>query len=118
MPDKYISENSLGALSLLYGKFNNKMVTEQRMSLNNYTGDVATVGDVSHRLLMACQLGLGLQMKSYLSNEKSFFELRLGWEQNLWFGANQLHRFRLGTLTQEKKNLSLQGFVARGKFNF
>jgi hypothetical protein len=106
----------LASGSLLYGRLNARMHFEE----DEFT--TAKTKDRPLTSISSLQLGLGASWDTHFCQDRCHIELHVGWEQNIWFGANQMHHF-LNTLNsgdyfKEHSNLTLQGLVVGGRFDF
>jgi hypothetical protein len=97
--------------SLLYGQFNAQAKTQGSRTHDTFYGAPASL-----------QMALGTSWDHHLANDRFHIEFHVGWEQNTWFGVNKmnhyLHTLSNGLFFQEKGNLSTQGVVAGGRFDF
>lgn len=109
-----------GALALLYGKFDSGVYlvnqTETASSIivdskNKFTNSIG-----------AAQLLMGLTYSSYISNKSYFLRLKLGWEQNIFYGINKmfhyLHSIQDSKAYQKNGNLTLQGLTCNISLDF
>ncbi len=102
--------------SLLYGQFD----CDFRLKENSFT--IAHSKDRFWRGISSLQLALGLGWDTHFAKDRLHIEFHAGWEQNQWFSVNQMNHFIQeignGIFFQENSNLSLQGLVAGGRFDF
>jgi len=102
--------------SLLYGRFD----ADFRLQEDRFT--IGRAKDHFNQGISSLQLALGLAWDAHFARDRLHIEFHIGWEQNGWFGANQMNHFMQemgsGTYFQENSNLSLQGLVAGGRFDF
>lgn len=102
--------------SLLYARF----CTDFR--LREDTTMIARAKDRFNRGISSLQISLGLAWDSHFAGDRCHIELHAGWEQNQWFSVNQMNHFLQGVGSgvyyQENGNLSLQGLVVGGRFDF
>jgi hypothetical protein len=102
--------------SLLFGKFHAGMQVHE----NQFT--IAKTKDEFWKGIGSLQLALGLAWDTHFANDRLHLEFHLGWEQNAWFGANQMNRYigqlHNGDFLKENSALTLQGLVAGGRFDF
>lgn len=102
--------------SLLYGKSNAHLNTTEDTLTIARTKDHFTKG------ISSAELGLGLSWDHHIAKERLHIEFHIGWESNLWFGINQMNHFlnqlHTGSFFKEHSNLSTQGLVAGGRFDF
>jgi hypothetical protein len=102
--------------SLLYGRNDcNFRLKEDRLT-------IAHSKDHFSKGIASLQLALGLGWDSHFNRDHCHIEFHVGWEQNVWFGVNQMNHFMQeigkGVFYQENSNLSLQGLVTGGRFDF
>ncbi|MBI2810457.1 MAG: hypothetical protein HYX67_06480 [Candidatus Melainabacteria bacterium] len=106
----------LASGSLLYGKFDADFHVKEDSTTIARTDDDFWDG------ISSLQVALGLGWDTHFHKDRLHIEFHLGWEQNIWFGANQMNHFmgqlHGGNYFQENSNLSLQGLVAGGRFDF
>ena len=106
----------LASGSLLYGRFNADMHFKE----DKYT--IAVSKDHFARGISSLQLALGLSWDSHFMKDHCHVEFHIGWEQNIWFGANQMNHFlnelNNGLYFKENSNLTMQGLVVGGRFDF
>ncbi|MES2121224.1 MAG: Lpg1974 family pore-forming outer membrane protein [Chlamydiota bacterium] len=102
--------------SLLYGEFNNNF------SLKEDSVRIAHTKDHELKGISTLQLALGLGWETHFAKERCHLEFHLGWEQNAFFNVNQMNHYMQqlhnGDFFKERGNLSLQGAVAGGRFDF
>jgi hypothetical protein len=102
--------------ALLYGRFD----CDFHLKENQFT--IAHSKDRFWKGISSLQLALGLGWDTHFSKDRLHIELHAGWEQNQWFSVNQMNHFMQeigkGIFFQENSNLSLQGLVAGGRFDF
>lgn len=102
--------------SLLYGHFD----CDFRLKENGKT--IAFSDDSFNKGISSLQMALGLSWDTHFSDDRLHIELHAGWEQNQWFGVNQMNHFMQevgrGVYYQENSNLALQGLVIGGRFVF
>jgi hypothetical protein len=106
----------LASGSLLYGRFD----ADFRLKEDGFT--IAHTKDRFNKGFSSLQLALGLAWDTHFAKDRLHIEFHLGWEQNGWFSINQMNHFMQnigsGVFFQENSNLSLQGLVAGGRFDF
>lgn len=106
----------LASGSLLYGRFNANM----RFKEDAFT--IAKTKDHFWKGVSSLQVALGLSWDSHFFKDHCHIELHIGWEQNIWFNINQMNHFmnhlNSGFYFKENSNLTLQGLVAGGRFDF
>ncbi len=102
--------------SLLYGRFN----ADFRLKENSFT--IAQAKNHFWRGISSLQLALGLGWDTHFFRDRLHIQFHIGWEQNEWFSVNQMSHYMQevgsGVFFQENSNLSLQGLVAGGRFDF
>ncbi len=102
--------------SLLYGQLN----ADLRFKEDEVT--IARTKDRFWKGLSSLQLGMGFGWDTHFAKDRLHIELHVGWESNLWFSVNQMNHFmnelRKGSYFKENSNLSTQGLVAGGRFDF
>jgi hypothetical protein len=102
--------------SLLYGQTNNRLRAQE-----NHTA-IAHTKDLFWKGISALQMGLGLSWDTHFAKDRLHIELHIGWESNIWFSINTMNHFmpqlRQGAYFKENSNLSMQGLVAGGRFDF
>lgn len=102
--------------SLLYGHF----YSDFRLKEDHET--IAYSHDRFWKGISSLQLALGLAWDTHFYRDRLHIEFHVGWEQNQWFSANRMNHFMQeigkGVFFQENSNLSLQGLVAGGRFDF
>ena len=102
--------------SLLYGRFD----ADMKIHENQFT--IAETEDEFWKGISSLQLALGLAWDTHFAKDRLHIEFHLGWEQNAWFGANQMNhsmgQLHEGYYLQENSTLTLQGLVAGGRFSF
>ncbi len=102
--------------SLLYGQFD----CDFKLKEDSFT--IAHSKDQFYKGISSLQLALGLGWDTHFAKDRLHIEFHVGWEQNQWFGVNQMNHFMQeigkGVFYQENSNLSLQGLVAGGRFDF
>lgn len=102
--------------SLLYGHFDSDFHLKEKEKT------IAFSEDSFWRGISSLQLALGLSWDTHFSRDRRHIEFHVGWEQNQWFGANQMNHFMQevgkGVYHQENSNLAFQGLVTGGRFNF
>ncbi len=107
----------LASGSLLYGFFNTDFSVKEDHSIIAKTKEPRFWNSVS-----SLQLALLFGWDTHFDNERFHFELHAGWEQNTWFGVNQMNHYlqKLGAgfYYKENSDLTLQGLVAGGRFDF
>lgn len=106
----------LASGSLLYAEINNGLrVLEKRFCF-------ARTKDHNHTGISSLQLGLGLGWDTHFAKERLHIQWHLGWEQNIWYGANQMNHFMnqisSGYYFKESSTLSTGGLTAGGRFDF
>lgn len=103
--------------SLLYGQFN----ADMKIHENQFT-IAQTKNDCWKQGISSLQLALGLAWDTHFAKDRLHIEFHCGWEQNAWFGANQMNHYmgqlHAGKYLKENSTLTLQGLVAGGRFNF
>ncbi|SRR5581483_689120 len=102
--------------SLLYGRLNGSLnVSENGMK-------IARTRDHFNKGISSMQLGLGLGWDTHFYRDRLHIEFHIGWESNAWFSINQMNHFvnqlSNGSYFKENGNLSTQGIVAGGRFDF
>ena len=106
----------LASGSLLYGRFNADMRFKEDQFTIGYSKDHFWKG------ISSLQLALGLSWDSHFMQDHCHIELHIGWEQNIWFNVNQMNHFlnqlNNGSYFKENSNLTLQGLVVGGRFDF
>lgn len=106
----------LASGSLLYGQFHTNFDFKEDQTT------IAKTHDPFWKGISALQLNLGFSWDSHFWDDHCHVEFHLGWEQNIFFSVNQMNHFmnRLhdGAYFKENGNLSLQGLVAGGRFDF
>ena len=123
--NKYWGLYGSSYVSALCSKFN-LYRKDQRNDLSNSGGktnpqintDVAIVhlSNQFNNLTAILELGIGIEGKWMLNNERCYFSLKGGWEEQVWFNFNQL-------ISQENdpKNsghLTLEGLVVKARLSF
>lgn len=107
----------LASGSLLYGRFNADAHFEEDSSTIARSKDHHFWKGVS-----SLQIGAGLAWDTHFFKDHCHIEFHVGWEQNIWFNVNQMSHFmntlRSGSYFKENSNLTLQGLVAGGRFDF
>lgn len=102
--------------SLLYGRFHANMYFKEDQST------IAQTKDPFLKSISSLQLSLGLGWDTHFLEDHCHIEFHVGWEQNVWFGVNQMNHFmnafHNGAYFKENSNLTLQGLVAGGRFDF
>ncbi len=102
--------------SLLYGRCHSNLKVKENAF------EIARTKDSSWRGNSSLQLGLGLGWDSHIAKDRLHIEFHAGWEQNIWFGVNQMNHFvnqlQQGRFFKENSNLSTQGLVVGGRFDF
>jgi hypothetical protein len=110
------SIDGLASASLLYGQFD----CHFRLRENRWT--IADSKDRFWQGTPSLQLALGLGWDTHFFKDRLHIEFHAGWEQNQWFSINQMNHFMQeigkGIFFQENGNLSLQGLIAGGRFDF
>lgn len=106
------------AFSLLYGYFDVK-----QKEFTELNGDfLMSPINVKHhfRLTRAItDFALGLRWDKVFHNDKFHFGIQAGWEHHLFFGQNQLSRYQMTTLQEEKnEDLGFQGWTLSARFDF
>ena len=106
----------LASGSLLYGQLGNGL---------NITEDGLTIAHTHNHLtkgISSVQLGFGLGWDTHFYKDRLHLELHVGWESNMWFKINQMNHYMNqlsnGSYFKEDGNLSTQGIVAGGRFDF
>lgn len=83
---------------------------------------IARTDDGFHRGVSTVQMGLGLQWDAYLGHDRFHVGVRMGWEQNIWYGVTQFNRYhtqlQTGDLVQNNGDLTLQGGTLSAQFDF
>lgn len=106
----------LASGSLLYGQTNADLHIKEDDTLIAYTKD-KPVGAIS-----SLQMALGLGWDTHFAKDRLHIELHVGWESNIWFGINQMNHYLFelgqGAYFNERGNLSTQGLVTGGRFDF
>lgn len=106
----------LASGSLLYGKLNDGLNITENGSTIAHTKDHFSKG------ISSVQLGLGLGWDTHFYKDRLHIEFHVGWESNMWFRINQMNHFvsqlSQGSYFKENGNLSTQGIVAGGRFDF
>ena len=101
--------------SLLYGKLNNNFRVTGAAPL-------AHTKDSFKKGISSLQMGLGLGWDTHFAKDRLHIEFHVGWESNVWFSVNTMnhfmHQLNTGSYFKENSNLSLQGLVAGGRFDF
>lgn len=102
--------------ALLYGKI------DSGFSVKEDGVKIAQTKDDEWKGIANLQLSLGFSWDTHLFKERCHLEFHAGWEQNGYFNVNQMNHY-LGDLSQgnyfkENGNLTLQGIVAGGRFDF
>jgi hypothetical protein len=110
------SLSSLLSASLLYGE------ASTHFCLKEDATQIGKSHSSSLEGLSALQLNLVLGWDTHFWRDRCHIALFAGWEQNAFFGANRMSHY-LGNLGQgnyfqEKGNLTLQGLIAGGRFDF
>ncbi|NDD58507.1 MAG: hypothetical protein EBZ47_04535 [Chlamydiae bacterium] len=99
------------ALSALYG-YNQDQINDY---LVNPSGTVFSevVNEYSsyHSLTPVIEFGLGLEYMTWFCNDSYMFNVKAGWEEQIWFNTNQFIEADYG-------NLMLQGFTFNVGFHF
>jgi hypothetical protein len=101
--------------SLLYGKLNNNF---------RVTGDAPLASTKDHfwKGISSLQMGLGFGWDTHFAKDRLHIEFHVGWESNIWFDVNTMnhfmHQLNTGSFFKENSNLSMQGLVAGGRFDF
>lgn len=102
--------------SLLYGEF------ENNFSLKEDSVRIAHAKDHELKGVSTLQLALGLGWGGHFGKDRCHIEFHVGWEQNAFFNVNQMNHFmqelHKGDFFKERGNLTLQGLVAGGRFDF
>ena len=102
--------------SLLYGTFN------AGLQIHENQFPIADTDDTFWQGISSLQLALGLAWDTHFSKDHLHIEFHLGWEQNAWFGVNQMNHYMgqlsTGDYFKENSRLTLQGIVAGGRFDF
>jgi hypothetical protein len=106
----------LASGSLLYGRFDADFrLTEAQLAIGSGK-------DHFNKGISSLQLALGLAWDTHFASDRLHIEFHVGWEQNGWFSINQMNHFMQqmgsGVYFQENSNLSLQGLVVGGRFDF
>lgn len=106
----------LASGSLLYGQ------CDAGLRIREASESIAHTRDTYWRGTSSLQLGLGFGWDTHFAKDRLHIEFHAGWEQNIWFGINQmnhfLNRLNTGFYFKENGNLSTQGLVAGGRFDF
>ena len=106
----------LASGALLYGQ------CDASLRVREGKGLIAHTRDTFWRGIPSLQMGLGIGWDTHFAKDHLHIEFHVGWEQNLWFGLNQmnhyLHTLNSGFYFKENGNLSTQGLVAGGRFDF
>ena len=102
--------------SMLYGEFNANYKAKENQST------IARAKDKFRKGVSSMQLGLGMGWDTHLAQDRLHIEFHIGWEQNMWFSVNQMNHYLnqldTGFYFKENSNLSTQGLVAGGRFDF
>lgn len=113
---KNFSIYAVGAASLLPSKVNAtlKQTEDDHM--------IAHSDDKFNLWASNLQGAVGLEIDLYFASNKCHFGMRIGIEDNLWFGVNQVNhylaRFSEGMLYQENGNLNLSGLTFNARLDF
>jgi hypothetical protein len=106
----------LASGSLLYGQTNGNLRVKEDGASIAHTKDRFWKG------ISSLQLGLGFGWDTHFAKDRLHIEFHAGWESNLWFSVNQMNHFMgelsTGSYFKENNNLSMQGLVAGGRFDF
>lgn len=102
--------------SLLMGRIDAELRLKENKTLAAHTKDHFW------RMVPALQMALKLSWDRHLYRDRLHLALYAGWEQNIWFGINQMNHF-MNPLEgvrffKENSNLCTQGLVAGGRFSF
>lgn len=102
--------------SLLYGRLSeNFRVKEEEIV-------IARSKDHFWKGISSLQLGLGFGWDAHFAKDRLHIEFHVGWESNIWFSVNAMNHFlnqlSTGSYFKENGNLSTQGIVAGGRFDF
>ncbi|MBS0603602.1 MAG: hypothetical protein JSS60_01045 [Verrucomicrobia bacterium] len=106
----------LASGALLYGEINAGLRVQEGDHL------IARTRDHFWKGISSLQLGLGMGWDSHFAKDRLHIEFHVGYEQNIWFTVNQMNHFMnqlsSGYYFKENSNLSTQGLVAGGRFDF
>jgi hypothetical protein len=108
------------SIAFLFGCFDTSYYT-----LEDTTNFVHSKDDFSDSIATS-NFGIGFNWGRYFNNHKNlnayYLNVKLGWEQNIWYGINKmthfLQRFSEGKVFKENGNLSLQGATFRVSVDF
>jgi len=117
---------SLADFSILYGRFNCQFNVWQNKTLpvGVLQPDLllADSSDKFHQTIANGHLILGLNWGTYFGNERTYLNVKLGWEQTIWYGVNKMrhhmHKLQDGKFRQQNLNLTLQGFLVSASLKF
>lgn len=102
--------------SLLYGRFH----TPSRLKENTFT--IGKTKNHFWQAVSSLQIGLGLSWDTHFYHDRLHIEFHAGWEANAWFRVNQMNHFMdglsQGNFFKENSDLTLQGLIAGGRFDF
>ena len=102
--------------SLLYGQINSDLKVKEN------TQTIAHTRDLFNKGISSLQLGFGTGWDTHFSKDRFHIEFHIGWESNQWFSINTMNHFMnqlySGNYFKENGNLSTQGVVAGGRFDF
>jgi len=117
---KNISLYALGSGSIAYGRFSCPYYATQDSS-----SSIIVLADSRyrwHQNIAAGKFAIGIKLLSYFNKDKLHCELKMGWEQNIWFGINKMRHYmkglKFGSLKQEHNNLGLQGLDIKARLDF
>jgi len=104
------------ALSAMYTYYKDRL----NDTLYNQAGTVATqvqrVTASHHTVTPVLEMGLGLTYMTWFYDESYMFDVRAGWEEQVWFGNNQF--LNTDQTHSSNGNLSFQGFTLKFGFHF
>jgi hypothetical protein len=104
------------ALSAMYTYYKDRL----NDTLYNQAGTVATqvqrVTASHHTVTPVLEMGLGLTYMTWFYDESYMFDIRAGWEEQVWFGNNQF--LNTDQTHSSNGNLSFQGFTLKFGFHF
>ncbi len=102
--------------SILYGQINGGF----RVKKNEIT--IARTKDHFWKGIGSLGLALGFGWDTHFAKDRLHIEFHVNWESNIWLHINQMNHFmnqlRSGNYFKENGNLSTQGLVAGGRFDF
>jgi hypothetical protein len=111
-----LSIYGLASGSLLCGQANGSL------RIHENTIEIAHTKDRFCKGLSSVQMALGFGWDTHFAKDRLHIELHVGWESNIWFGINQMNHYlnqlNQGAFFKENGNLSTQGLVAGGRFDF